>query len=207
MCCSAVIQQNIAQYFSDVGSIAIHRLQFIFECLHILFDVPICSWMIRCTSFMDNNMAIAGWKEQINDGKAVIVVFWNSAKETTGNGDRRRRDKLVRELSSWQKATNQIQRRSFNDGVSTMRMVDIGIPQGSCPASILFILYINDLNRALYEAEANLFADDTAVALADSNIGRAINRMNVELDGLFKWLCENKLKVNLGKTKYMIIGN
>lgn len=74
--------------------------------------------------------------------------------------------------------SGRMQQTKFNDGVSKTKEVDIGVPQGSCLAPILFILYINDLNRALDDAEANLFADGTAVALADNNIERAINRMN-----------------------------
>lgn len=153
------------------------------------------------------NLAVAGWKEEMNAGKIIVVVFLDlkRAFETID------RALLLRKLEAmgirgtelkWFESylTERRQQTKFNDGTSSERPVDIGVPQGSSIAPILFILYINDIQRALNQAKANLFADDTAVAIAQFDV-------NEELGELYEWLCGNKLKLNISKTKYMIIGN
>lgn len=160
------------------------------------------------------NLALVGWKEEMDRGKVIVVVFLDlkRAFETID------RVLLLKKLESmgisgvekrWFESylSERSQQTKLNDGVLSIKAIDIGLPQGSTLSPILFILYINDIIRALNRAKANLFADDTAVALADVNVERAIVNMNTEMGSLYEWLCGNKLKLNTIKTKYMIIGN
>lgn len=160
------------------------------------------------------NLAVADWKEEINDGKVVVVVFLDlkRAFETID------RDILMEKIESmgiegvekrWFESylSGRMQQTKFNEEISPKRVIDNGLPQGSSLAPILFLLYINDIIRVLNHAKANLFADDTAVAVPHRNAEWAIATMNNELSNVYDWLCGNKLKLNIMKTKYMIIGN
>ena len=71
--------------------------------------------------------------------------------------------------------------------------------------AILFILYINDLPSHLTNVFINLFADDTLIYIQGSNIDVLSNRKNAELDKINQWLRLNKLKLNVSKTKVMVI--
>lgn len=52
-----------------------------------------------------------------------------------------------------------------------------------------------------------MFADDTLVYIIVDNIEDGINKLNDELRNLFDKLCQHKLKLNVNKTKVMIISN
>lgn len=85
--------------------------------------------------------------------------------------------------------------------------MDIGLPQGSVLAPILFILYINDIVKNIKFGKIKLFADDALLYVTDESLEQAKEKMNMELNDLYKWLCMNKLKLNIDKTKAMIIGS
>lgn len=103
--------------------------------------------------------------------------------------------------------SNRRQRTKFNDVVSSEREVRIGLPQGSAISPMLFILYINDIQTTLRTSTARLFADDALITYAHEDITQAMHVIEEDLQRLYGWLCGNKLKLNLDKTKYMIIGN
>jgi hypothetical protein len=54
-------------------------------------------------------------------------------------------------------------------------------------------------------AKLYLFPDDTLLYIAADNLEEAVNKMNADLSSLSNWLNLNKLKLNIEKTKYMII--
>jgi Reverse transcriptase (RNA-dependent DNA polymerase) len=80
-----------------------------------------------------------------------------------------------------------------------------GVPQGSVLGPILFVLYINDIVLAVHHSTVNLFADDTLLSIVGNNVEECLTKMNEDLATLAEWLNFNKLKLNVDKTKYMII--
>ena len=69
----------------------------------------------------------------------------------------------------------------------------------------LFILYINDIVKAFKKCKIQLFADDTLIYVLRDNVNSIIEILNEELKVLESWLNNNSLKLNLDKTKVMII--
>ena len=70
-------------------------------------------------------------------------------------------------------------------------------------APILFILFINDIFNC-HSLEMFNFADDTTIVAEDESIDRLHYRINEQLNKLFKWLCANKLKLNVEKSNFMV---
>ena len=89
------------------------------------------------------------------------------------------------------------------DGIkSSLKLLEIGVPQGSVLGPLLFLLFINDL-PLVTDFNVKLFADDTFLSLEGNDLTQ--RKANTELRKVSKWFSENKLTLNVSKSKYMII--
>ena len=85
-----------------------------------------------------------------------------------------------------------------------MRNISRGVTQGSILALKLFIRHINDMCNVSNLVKCILFADDTNIYHANSNIS-----------GIYETICSvlcvrfevNKLTVNITKNNYIIFGS
>ena len=85
------------------------------------------------------------------------------------------------------------------DGVESMwTSVTSGVPQGSILGPYLFIMYINDLPRALKHSKSLLFADDGKIFKLICSIIDCYN-FQIDLSSLLEWCNLWKLDLNISK--------
>ena len=94
-----------------------------------------------------------------------------------------------------------------NDKISSEKTVNIGVPQGSILGPLLYIIYVNDIERALEKSNCILYADDTSLIASNDNVTTAKHDIEIDLIGILKWFTANKLKVNESKTQLIIFGS
>ena len=87
---------------------------------------------------------------------------------------------------------------------SDLKRIKCGVPQGSIPGPLLFLLYINDLPQASEYFMPILFADDTNIFATGYNLNDIISQINKEIDNVYAWVKANKLSLNIDKTNFML---
>ena len=91
----------------------------------------------------------------------------------------------------------------INDSKSCNSKITCGVPQGGILGPLLFNLDVNDLHKAVNEAQCILFADDTNIFIEHEEPIQIANIMNNVIPSLSNWLTTNKLKLN--KMHYIVI--
>ena len=99
--------------------------------------------------------------------------------------------------------SNRKQYVELNGARSELAPVSFGLPQGTILGPLFFTLMLNDLFHS-QPLEAIAFADDTTLICKNHDPKELINMTNRGLDMIYNWLCANKLKVNIEKSKYMV---
>jgi len=88
--------------------------------------------------------------------------------------------------------------------VSNWAKVRHGVPQGSVLGPLLFLLHINDLPKNINKTSAPIiFADDTSILFADSNLIYFNKNISIVFTTLNKWLGANQLSLNFNKINYV----
>ena len=95
---------------------------------------------------------------------------------------------------------------NFGGYESTCEKIKVGVPQGSVLGPLLFLIHINDLQNNTSRNVLN-FADDSMLYKTftkDTHLNDSKN-FNTELSKVSDWLMVNKLKLNLDKTRSMLL--
>ena len=102
---------------------------------------------------------------------------------------------------------NRTQKCSVNGSLSNSCSLTCGVPQGTILGPLLLLLYINDLPNCLTNCKSRMYADDTHLTYASSNLENVQFCLNEDLANVFDWLQANKLTLNMTKTEFMLIGS
>lgn len=80
-----------------------------------------------------------------------------------------------------------------------------GVLQGAVLGTLLFLFYVNDMEKILQKCKVCMLADDALIYTCGVNPDECINSVNEDLDKIKKFLRINKIMINTNKTKAMLI--
>ena len=90
-----------------------------------------------------------------------------------------------------------------NSETSKVMEVECGVPQGSILGPLLFLIYINDMPKAV-GLDTLLYADDTSFSNASSSLSTLYEETNNKLALAEVWFAGNQLTLHPGKTRYIL---
>lgn len=102
---------------------------------------------------------------------------------------------------------NRLQQCNVNNHLSSTSPLNCGVPQGSIIGPLLFLIFINDLPNCLSLGSPRMYADDTNVTFAASDMLGLETQIITELKSINLWLKPNKLSLNMAKTEFMVISS
>lgn len=94
----------------------------------------------------------------------------------------------------------------IGNNTSDLRLVNVGVPQGSKMGPLSFIVYINDLLKLELIGNLVLYADDAALVYAHECPLSLQNAMQHNVNLIHEWLCKNVLSLNTSKTCDVMFG-
>ena len=96
----------------------------------------------------------------------------------------------------------------FHQETSEFCYTTCGVPQGSVPGPIFFLLCINDISSFTVEAcVLNMYADDVIIYTSETSKDELECRLQVCIDNISNWYSMNKLCVDNKKSNVMVIGS
>jgi len=153
------------------------------------------------------------WKLIVSEGKMVGVIFMDLKRAFETIDRERLLEKMYQygirgRVLEWFKSylNNRKQQVRFNHTWSELLTTEYGVPQGSVLGPLLFIVYINDIIKICPEGcSIKMFADDTLIYVNGESSADLESKMNTAFNVVEQWMNINKLKMNAGKTKFMIV--
>ena len=86
--------------------------------------------------------------------------------------------------------------------------VSCGVPQGSILGPLLFLIYVNDMSKAV-KYDLFLYADDTGFVCKHKDINKIENQLNEDFSNICDWFVDNKLSIHFveDKTKSILFAS
>ena len=99
---------------------------------------------------------------------------------------------------------NRKQYVQIDQSQSNLCKIDCGVPQGSILGPLLYLIYVNDIDKST-DSKILSFADDTSLYASNMDVKKLFSDVNTSVNLLFEWFCANQLSLNASKTKYIVI--
>ena len=88
---------------------------------------------------------------------------------------------------------------------SNLEHIYCGDPQGSILGPLIFLIYINDLDRAIRYCLVHHFSFDTNLLNYNNSLKRINKQVKQDLKNLTNWLNANKICLNISKTEVVLL--
>ncbi|KAK3102599.1 hypothetical protein FSP39_012507 [Pinctada imbricata] len=147
----------------------------------------------------------------LDDGKEIRVIFCDISKAF----DRVWHLGLIHKLSTFGISGSLLswfsdylhfrrQRVVINGTSSDWLEITAGVPQGSIPGPLLFLIYINNIVTDI-RSNIRLFADDTSLYIIIENPITASETLNFDLDTIHEWSSNWLVDFNPQKTEIHVV--
>ena len=94
---------------------------------------------------------------------------------------------------------------SCRNQLSGKCQLQIGVPQGSVLGPLLFLIYVNDINRHVHLGSCSIYADDTLIYCTGNNITELKYNIQKCVTVVHEWYESNKLVINTSKSNVMLL--
>ena len=163
------------------GDSTTNQLLFLVDEIHQAFDDP--KSLEVCAVFLDISKA---FDKVWHDG----LIFKLKQNGISG--------RLLQHFENY--ILNQKQRVVLNGSHSEYSVIESGVPQSSVLGSLLFLIYINDLERNI-KSNINFFADDTSLLSTVKSPVISAEDLNHDLAIIHQWAHQRKMEFNPDPTK------
>ena len=155
---------------------------------------------------------VDGWRKAMDEDKVVGAVYLNFSKAF----DMVDHSLLLLKMAKYGVRGKELkwftdylyerrQRVCVENAKSDWATIRRGVPQGSILGPLLFIIYANDLPQAVQHCFVQQYADDTTLSLVSKDVRGLEDGLTSDLEGVAKWVIDNKLRLNEEKTQMLLL--
>ena len=102
--------------------------------------------------------------------------------------------------------SGRVQQSMCVNALSPSAKITMGVLQGSMLGPLFFLVYINGIQSELQHSKMTMFADDMVFYCHENSPTNLQSKLNADLAAITSWLHDNKLTLNVTKSKLLVIG-